>query len=53
MFAGANFGGGLHDNYLTLTAVPEATALLFGGVACLILAAAHLGRKLLQHRAAV
>lgn len=36
--AGVNFGGGsgtpLNSNYLTLTAVPEASAFLFGGLVC-------------------
>jgi fibronectin-binding autotransporter adhesin len=32
--AGINFGGGTGSTFLTLTAVPEASAMLFGGLAC-------------------
>jgi autotransporter-associated beta strand protein len=48
---GANFGGGAHGNYLTLTAVPETTAFLFAGIACLIAGAAQAIRQVRRRRA--
>ncbi len=43
---GQNFGGGSFANYLTLTstAVPEASAFLFGAIACIALGGAHFAR---------
>jgi fibronectin-binding autotransporter adhesin len=35
-------------NYVTLTAVPEAGAVLFGGMICLVIGVAYGGRKLLR-----
>jgi autotransporter-associated beta strand protein len=48
---GLNFGGGSYGNYVTLTAVPEASAFLFGGLGCLIAGLIYSTRKLRRRRA--
>jgi hypothetical protein len=51
--AGVNFGGGPTGiRYVTLTAVPEPAAVLFGGLVSLMLGAAYSSRRLLARTAA-
>jgi autotransporter-associated beta strand protein len=50
--AGANFGGGEFGNQVTITAVPEASSFIFGGIACVAVAGAHFGRKYFTRRRA-
>jgi hypothetical protein len=52
---GVNFDAptaGTGFNYVTLTAVPEASAVLFGGLVCLVIGIAYGGRKFIGGRAA-
>ena len=50
---GTNFRGGAYGNFVTLSiaAVPEASAALFGGLVCLVIGSVVGGRKLLRRRA--
>jgi autotransporter-associated beta strand protein len=50
---GSNFGGGTFTNYLTLTAIPEASVAVFGSLVCAVISLVHGGRKLLRRGAAV
>ena len=52
---GNNFdapAGGGSFSYVTLTAVPEATSVLFGSLVCIVLGVAAVGRKLLRRSVA-
>lgn len=42
---GDNFGGGIYSHYVTLTAVPEPAAVLFGGLVCSVLGVTVIGRR--------
>jgi autotransporter-associated beta strand protein len=50
--AGLNFTADLPANasYVTLTAIPEPTAFLFGGLACGLIGLIHFGRKYMARR---
>ena len=52
--AGDNFGGGAYGNFVTLsiTAIPEASSILLGGLVCIVVGSAVGGRKFLKRRAA-
>jgi autotransporter-associated beta strand protein len=47
---GANFGGGLYGKFLTLSAVPEASSFVFGGLICGVLGMTFAGRTLHARR---
>jgi autotransporter-associated beta strand protein len=49
---GSNFGGGMHGKYLTLTAVPEASAFVFGGLACVVAGLIQVRRMLKRRQTA-